>query len=389
MEVVLGVDAIKYPLTGIGRYAYELAKGLQFSSDIEKLYFLKGMQIQTNLELNEATPNTEAGGKLNNKFRSLMGSFYPILMAYQFSLSWRQEKALKPYKNKIFHGPSYYLPKHDGPCVSTFHDLSIFKYPAFHPQARHAYMAKELPKALKRADVIITDSSCTRAEVIEYSGFDSSKVLAIPLAASEEFHARTENECLETLSKFQLSYQGYVLYAGTVEPRKNLMSLLDAYETLPSSLRQNIPLVVAGYKGWRSEDVHERLKKAHASGWAKYLGFVSAKELPILFSGAKAFVYPSIYEGFGLPVLEALASAVPVVCSNASSLPEVAGDAALMCDHADVNVLAQLIIKSLEDEEWRLIAIRQGLQQAATFSWQKTVDKTMDAYKLATIIKGV
>jgi alpha-1,3-rhamnosyl/mannosyltransferase len=389
MEVVLGVDAIKYPLTGIGRYAYELAKGLQFSSNIEKLYFLKGVQIQTILEPIEATPNAEAGAKLNNRFRSLLGSLSPVVMAYQLRLGWRQEKTLKPYSHTIFHGPNDYLPKHDGPCVSTFHDLSIFKYPAFHPQARRAYMARELPKALKRADVIITDSNYTRAEVIEYSGFDPSSVLTIPLAASGEFKRRTEIECKEILSKFQLNYQGYVLYAGTVEPRKNLMSLLDAYEALPASLRQRTPLVVAGYKGWRSEDVHERLEKAHAAGWAKYLGFVSAEDLPILFSAAKTFVYPSIYEGFGLPVLEALASGVPVVCSDASSLPEVAGEAALMCEHADVNTLTQLINKSLEDQEWRQTAIRLGLQQAATFSWQKTVDKTIDAYKLAATLKGV
>ena len=323
------------------------------------------------------------------KFRNILASFPPVVRVYKLRHEWLQLKALKPYKNAIFHGPNYYLPKHDGPCVSTFHDLSIFKYPAFHPQARRAYMGRELPKALKRADVIITDSNYTRAEFIEYSGFDPSRVLAIPLAASEEFQARTEFECLETLGKFQLSYQGYVLYAGTVEPRKNLMSLLDAYEALPASLRKTTPLVVAGYKGWRSEDVHERLEKAHAAGWAKYLGFVSAQDLPILFSAAKTFVYPSVYEGFGLPVLEALASGVPVVCSDASSLPEVAGGAALMCEHADVNTLTQLLIKSLEDQEWRQTAIRLGLQQAATFSWQKTVDKTIDAYKLAATLKGV
>ena len=389
MKIVLGIDAIKYPLTGIGRYAYELARGLQCSSDIEKLYFLKGVQIQTNLELIEATPNIEAGGKLNNTFRSLLGSLSPVVMAYQLRLGWRQEKALKPYKNSIFHGANYYLPKHDGPCVSTFHDLSIFKYPEFHPQNRLNYMGKELPKALKRADVIITDSNYTRDEVIDYSGFDPSKVLAIPLAASEEFKPRTENECQETLHRFQLSYKSYVLYAGTVEPRKNLNSLLDAYESLPEKFKLHTPLVVAGYKGWRSEDVHERLKKAHAAGWAKYLGFVSAKDLPILFSAANSFVYPSVYEGFGLPVLEALASGVPVVCSDATSLPEVAGGCALMCDHADVDALAQLLTKSLEDEAWRRSAMTKGLQQAATFSWQKTVHKTLDAYRLAATLKGV
>jgi alpha-1,3-rhamnosyl/mannosyltransferase len=389
MKIVLGIDAIKYPLTGIGRYAYELVRGLQCSSDIEKLYFLKGAQIQTNLELIEATPNIEAGGKLNNTFRSLLGSLSPLVTAYQLRLGWRQEKALKPYKNSIFHGANYYLPKHDGPCVSTLHDLSIFKYPEFHPQTRLNYMGKELPKALKRADVIITDSNYTRDEVINYSGFHPSRVLAIPLAASEEFKPRAENECQETLHRFQLTYKSYVLYAGTVEPRKNLNSLLDAYESIPEKLRLHTPLVVAGYKGWRSEDVHERLKKAHAAGWAKYLGFVSANDLPILFSAAKSFVYPSVYEGFGLPVLEALASGVPVVCSNATSLPEVAGGCALMCDHADVDALAQLLTKSLEDEAWRRSAMTKGLQQAATFSWQKTVHKTLVAYRLAATSKGV
>jgi glycosyltransferase involved in cell wall biosynthesis len=144
-------------------------------------------------------------------------------------------------------------------------------------------MATELAKALKRADVIITDSNYTRNEVIDYSGFDPSRVLVIPLAGSEEFKPRNENECQETLIEFQLNYQGYVLYAGTVESRKNLMSLLDAYETLPASLCQSTPLVVAGYKGWRSEELYDRLKKGYAAGWAKYLGFVSAKDLPIFF----------------------------------------------------------------------------------------------------------
>ena len=116
---------------------------------------------------------------------------------------------------------------------------------------------------------------------------------------------------------------------------------------------------------------------------------MSANDLPILFSAAKSFVYPSVYEGFGLPVLEALASGVPVVCSDATSLPEVAGGCALMCDHADVDALAQLLTKSLEDEVWRRSAMTKGLQQAATFSWQKTVHKTLDAYRLAATLKGV
>jgi alpha-1,3-rhamnosyl/mannosyltransferase len=341
------------------------------------------------LKLLESTAHVEKPKPIKHLIRSILGSFEPVVRVYQIQHDLRESKALQPYRNAVFHGPNYYLPKHEGPCLTTFHDLSVFKYPEFHPQTRLNYMGKELPKALKRADVIITDSNYTREEVIDYSGFDPSRVLAIPLAASEEFKLRSENECQETLRRFQLTYKNYVLYAGTLEPRKNLNSLLDAYESLPEKLRLHTPLVVAGYKGWRSDDVHERLKKAHSAGWAKYLGFVSAKDLSILFSAAKSFVYPSIYEGFGLPVLEALASGVPVVCSDTTSLPEVAGGCALMCDHADVNALVQLLTKSLEDQEWRQTAITKGLQQAATFSWQKTVNKTLDAYRLAATLKGV
>ena len=389
MKIVLGIDAIKYPLTGIGRYAYELAKGFQSLADIEKIFFLKESQIHADLKLLESTAHVDKPKPIKHLIRSILGSFEPVVRVYQIQHDLRESKALQPYRNAVFHGPDYYLPKHEGPCLTTFHDLSVFKYPEFHPKTRLNYMGKELPKALKRADVIITDSNYTREEVIDYSGFDPSRVLAIPLAASEEFKPRAENECQETLRRFQLTYKNYVLYAGTLEPRKNLNSLLDAYESLPEKLRLHTPLVVAGYKGWRSDDVHERLKKAHAAGWAEYLGFVSAKDLSILFSAAKSFVYPSIYEGFGLPVLEALASGVPVVCSDATSLPEVAGGCALMCDHADVDALVELLTKSLEDQEWRQTAITKGLQQAATFSWQKTVNKTLDAYRLAATLKGV
>ncbi len=382
MKIILGVDAIKYPLTGIGRYTFELATGLQLQTDIDKLFFLRFGKIKTNSKIDFIYSQSN-GHNFKNKIKNVLGAMSPIVKAYQLCQDWQQTKALKPYKNVVFHGPNYYLPNHNGPSLATFHDLSVFKYPEFHPKARRDYMFKAVSKSLRRADIIITDSQFIRAEMIEFSGFDPSRVLVIPLAASKEFHPRIQYECQAILNKFHLNYKSYMLYAGTVEPRKNLKSLLDAYDLLPETFRKNTPLVIAGYRGWRSDDIHERLKKASSAGWAKYLGFIDSEDLPFLYSSAKTFVYPSVYEGFGLPVLEALASGVPVVCSNASSLPEVAGDAALMCHHADVNTLFQMLIESAEDEAWRASAITKGLQHAQSFSWQRTVDQTLDAYKLA------
>ncbi|HEV7416212.1 MAG TPA: glycosyltransferase family 1 protein, partial [Tianweitania sediminis] len=175
----------------------------------------------------------------------------------------------------------------------------------------------------------------------------------------------------------------YALYAGTIEPRKNLVRLLDAFEQLPQTLRQRYPLVLAGYKGWNNTAILERLHRAETQGWARYLGYVPDEALPHLFAGARLFAFPSLYEGFGLPVLEAMASGVPVVCSNAASLPQVAGNAALMINAEDAAGLTEALQRGLEDEEWRRDAVASGIQQAARFSWKRCAEETADVYRQA------
>jgi alpha-1,3-rhamnosyl/mannosyltransferase len=242
-------------------------------------------------------------------------------------------------------------------------------------------MRKEIAKTLKRADMLITDTETTRQEVATYFGWPLAKIRAVPLACSEEFKPRPTEEINSVLKKYGLMWHGYSLYVGTIEPRKNLDVLLDAYALLPLSIRQQWPLVLIGYKGWRSEQIHVRIEAAVKERWAHYLGFVEANDLPLIYSGARVFVFPSLYEGFGLPVLEAMASGVPVVCSNASTLPEVTGDAAAMCEPQDVDGLSELISRALQDESWRNKAIGKGLLQASSFSWQRCAEETAQVYK--------
>lgn len=375
MKVILSVDSVKFPLTGIGRYTYELAKHLQLIEDVDLLYYANGGMI-TNLPNHDRTTPTKLG-----ELRSRLTKSKVALSAYQLMVTLRSKKHLKRHQEAIFHGPGFYLPEFSGLSVATFHDLSMFTHTQYHPPARVKFMQKELKFTLQRASTLITDSEFTKLELASYFGYPLEEIRTIPLACSEEFKPRVSTESNMVLSKYGLSYGSYTLFAGTIEPRKNIDGLLDAYALLPQATRRMWPLVLIGFHGWQSDTIHARIEAAVAEGWAHYYGYVSHEDMPYFFAGARLFVFPSHYEGFGLPVLEAMASGVPVVCSNTSSLPEVVGDAALMCDSRDSDTLHQFIAKGLEDEDWRTVAIKNGLNQSKQFSWQRCAAETVSVYR--------
>jgi alpha-1,3-rhamnosyl/mannosyltransferase len=378
MKVILSIDPVRFPLTGIGRYTYELAKHLKEIAEVKDLKFLSGYRFANLPEPEQVTATNEvSSAKLrqtllkNTLTRELYSLVSPLL----------KQTAIRGYTDHVYHGTNFYLPSFAGPSVCTFHDLSIFKWAHCHPPERVEYMRKEIAKTLKRADMLITDTETTRQEVAAYFGWPLDKIRAVPLACSADFRPRNEAALSTVLIKHGLTMQGYSLYVGTIEPRKNLDVLLDAYALLPLTVRQQWPLILIGYQGWCSEHLHERIKAAVSEGWVRYLGFVEATELPLLYAGARVFVFPSLYEGFGLPVLEAMASGIPVVCSNASTLPEVAGEAAAMCDPKDVDTLSELINRALQDDNWRERAVKKGLLQAAKFSWKRCATETATVYK--------
>ena len=378
MKVILSIDPVRFPLTGIGRYTYELAKHLKEIAEIEEIKFLSGYRFTQLPESEQATETNEVS---STKFRQAVLKNPLTRELYSLVSPLLKQHALRGYTDHVYHGPNFYLPPFAGPSVCTFHDLSIFTWAHCHPPERVKYMRKEISATLKRADMLITDTETTRQEVAAYFSWPLDKIRAVALACSADFRLRNELELSPVLAKHGLTLQGYSLYVGTIEPRKNLDVLLDAYALLPQALRQQWPLILIGYQGWRSEHLHERIKAAVSEGWVRYLGFVEANELPLIYAGARVFVFPSLYEGFGLPVLEAMASGIPVVCSNASTLPEVAGDAAAMCDPKDVDGLSKLINRALQDESWRELAVNKGLLQAAKFSWQRCASETAAVYK--------
>jgi glycosyltransferase involved in cell wall biosynthesis len=379
LKVVLSVDQVQFPLTGIGRYAYELALGLQ-KTGINKLKFLRGTRIQTTL----ASPSDTAPLSQLSQLKSLAKKSQLAVSMYRKVNPWLKAQALKGLEDHVFHGPSYYLPPFGGQSVVTIHDLSIFQWPQCHPPERVSYMRAEIELSLKRATALITDTEFTRQEVSKYFGWSLDRVYAVPLASGPAFRLHAQHELKPILNQFGLKPQGYTLFTGTIEPRKNIGLLLDAYAQLSHATRLRWPLVVCGYQGWNSADLHVKLKTAESQGWLRYLGFVPNDDLPVLMAGARLFSFPSFYEGFGLPVLEAMACGVPVVCSNASTLPEVAGDAAGLHDPEDCDMLIALLQRGLEDEVWRAKATHAGLAQAAKYSWERCTKQTMDVYRAIT-----
>ncbi len=279
----------------------------------------------------------------------------------------------------IIHATDTIAPRSRLPLVSTIHDLSPWIYPEHHTHAHSLYMRYITPRILRRAGMIITDSSSTRDQILDRWNPDDGRVRVVPLAVNHmHFRPIDENEARSHVED-HLEIDGpYILSVATLEPRKNIPTLLRAYATLPHDRPR---LVLAGSPGWGNQDL---LRIASDLGIREDLiltGFVPEESLPYLYSAAEVFAYPSLYEGFGFPVLEAMACGTPVVTSRRSSLPEVAGDAALLVDPQDQDELSASLTKVIQDADLRSSMERSSLDRASKFTWEATARSTIEVYQ--------
>ncbi|MDR0881157.1 MAG: glycosyltransferase family 4 protein [Candidatus Adiutrix sp.] len=387
MKVILNIESVKFPLTGIGRYTFELGRALQRSADLEKLILWSGLrpgQGWPEMKSLVAGNGIRFRAQIKNGVRAIPGAADLYLKLRRRLTAGR----LKKYNDCLYHGPNFYLPPFDGPKVVTIHDLSFAVMPQTHPADRVRLMTAALEHAVKNADQIITISDFSRQEIGRVYNYPLNRIKTTYLAASESFRPRTPAETNPYLAQYGLKPGQYSLYVGTIEPRKNIIGLLDAYERLPLPLRRHYPLVISGFAGWNSSDIHQRMQKLRPQGWLHYLDFLPHDHLPILISGAALFLFPSLYEGFGLPPLEAMQSGVPVLVSDRASLPEVVGPAAPQLDPQDAGLWREWIQRGLEDDTWRRQAIKMGLERAAEFTWQRCAAKTAAAYQAAAASHG-
>lgn len=382
MKVVFNVDAITAPLTGIGRYALELARGLARHQTIEDLRLYSAYQWVDDPAHALSANRTIAAVRRHVPFKAAALELYSLLRSGLFRLHTR---TLHGY---LLHTPNYVLMPFDGPAFTTIHDLSWLNFPQAHPRERVRFLERHLPRTLEQAACVLTDSQFIADEIVGKLALPRQKLRVVPLGVDGRFRAQPRAALLPVLSRYGLADEAYLLTVATQEPRKNLVRLLRAHAALPAALRARHRLVIAGGRGWLNADLEREISPLEACGQVRRLGYVDETDLPALYAGAYAFAFPSLYEGFGLPVLEAFASGVPSLTSSGSSLAEIArdtaGEIALCIEATDEGALRDGLRRLLEDDGWRAQAIPRGIAHASGFTWSACVDATVEAYRSFT-----
>lgn len=280
---------------------------------------------------------------------------------------------------ELFHATEHLLlPLCHVPTVLTVHDLIFHLFPQHHKRLNYWYLRLTMPLYCRRAQAIITISETSKGDLLRCYGLPADKVTVVYEAAAPHFRPATAEAIAAVRRRYGLP-ERYVIFVGTIEPRKNLSRLLEALCLLHEG-GDDVRLVIVGRRGWLYEDFFRRLQKL-PPGAVIFTDYAPDEELPALYSGAVLAALPSLYEGFGLPVLEAMACGTPVACSRASSLLEVGGEAAAYFDPTDVEDMAGVIHQVLADEERQAEMRARGLAQAARFSWSRAAEETMAVYE--------
>lgn len=373
IRIAFNATSLLSPLTGIGQYSLQLALGLASRSDINADFFYGAVWSQHV----RGAPLPGPAGLVPWLRKHVPYSYELRRLIQQHRFAQHAQKQAF----NLYHEPNILPLPFDGPTVITVHDLSWIRYPQAHPPERVRAMDKYFQPGLERASLILTDSEFVKRELMEVFGVKPERICPVLLGVEALFCPRSADQTRGVLDAHRLVHGQYLLAVGTLEPRKNLAVALRAFMQLAPALRQRYPLVLVGMKGWHTSALEQQLAPLVAAGEIRQLGYLPREDLAKIIAGATTLIYPSVYEGFGLPPLEAMACGVPVIVSNVSSLPEVVGDTGLMIDPQDVDGLASAIETLVNSPGLRQELSEKALQRSATFTWSRCVDQTVEAYR--------
>jgi glycosyltransferase involved in cell wall biosynthesis len=376
MTIYVDVSAAVHAKAGIGRYAESLARAL-IARDPERfaLFYNRTQGTQPPQGLEGVPARTVRAGYKPWRMAVWLGHVVGVGF-----------NRLVP-DAALFHATEHLLPPLRGmPTVLTVHDMIFRLFPEHQKPLNYWYLNRTMPLYCRRAGAIITVSEASKRDIVAHYGLDPERVKVIYEAASPEFAPAPAEMVEEARRRYGLP-ERYLLHVGTIEPRKNLTRLVEALERLrEEGLR--IPLVVLSAKGWLYEDFFRRLEALSVRDAVHFTGYVPGPDLPLLYNGAVALAMPSVYEGFGLPVLEAMACGTPVVSSNTSSLPEIGGQAALYFDPHDVEDMSATIRRTWTDLDLCAAMREEGLAQAGRFSWERAARETQAVYEEVLEVAG-
>lgn len=376
IRLAVNATALLSPLTGIGHYVKALMHALQLTGHVEANYFYAG--VWSTALRNGPLPQTANQVKL--AVRGLMPQAYEVSRWVQ---QRRFSSGIKSWPANIYHEPNFLPFDFDGPTVLTVHDLSWIRHPEAHPVERVRAMDKFFEPSLRRADHIITDAHFVKQELVKVFGICESRIHPTYLAADDVFKPMNNLQTQQALMPRGLVHGEYWLSVGTLEPRKNLKLLFEAFSQLLPALRKRCPLVVMGMSGWGEQTWLQQMRQMVSSGEVIFTGYLPRQEQAAMLAGARALVYPSLYEGFGLPLVEAMRCGVPVIAANASCLPEVLDGAGVLVDPLDPADLKERMEEMLDDTTFATGLANKGLVRSQDFSWAKCAQQTLDVYKLA------
>jgi alpha-1,3-rhamnosyl/mannosyltransferase len=386
--MLIGLDAIPLtePRTGVGHYTFELARALAHvspSDSFELLY--PSSYAPIDFDGGDETPH-DADGDDAAQTSALASNLKAVRVRVgHVGRHWWSAGLplyLRRSEIELFHGTNYDVPLWGrAPSALTIHDLSLLLHPETHEARRVRRARRRLPLMARAATVVITPTESVRREVCErLARVPPTKVFAVPEAPRDIFRPLRFDETEEARRRLGVEDE-YLLAVGTLEPRKNLIALLRAFEEVARALpSRRLQLVVSGGKGWLNAPLFAQLEKSEVKDRVLFTGYVSDEDLRALYASCRAFVYPSLYEGFGLPPLEAMACGAPVIAGRIPSIVETTGGAALLFDPADTHELARRIVELLRDEGARRKLSEAGLRRAAGFSWEQTARLTREVY---------
>ena len=361
---------------GIGRYVSNLASAMapQLTAG-EELTFLESQSAEP---ADASAPDSQAEGAFQLPGKSIIASATPFDIRQQ----WRIPSLLKRLQadnGALYHSPYYLMPYRTGlPTLLTFYDIIPLKFPNAVPARARLFFRLAATLALRAADHVVAISDAARSDLVKYFSVPASKISVTPLAAGARYRPQPSAEIARVRHQYRLP-ESFLLYLGINKPHKNLPALVDAYAQTASPHMP--PLVIAGAWDSRYPQARERAARRQLADAVRFLGSVDERDLPALYSAATLFIFPSLYEGFGLPILEAMACGTPVACSNTPSMTEVAGDAALYFDPLSVTGIRDAMIELIEDGRQRARRAEQGLTRARRYSWQATAAATLRCYR--------